>query len=253
MMINAFAIYFLMLTRVTSFFYTGIFFSIKGIPNILKVGFCIVFSYIIYTVLNTNIVIDENIIGFSLQIISESIYGMVLGYSTYLIFITIQMAGQLIDIQIGFSIGSVYDPMTENKVSIFGQLYYWISLALFLVADAHHFIILLIAKTYELVPVGAITFSDVNQVWFVEVFTESIKIAFQTALPLLMILLLTDIIMGMLARTVPQINVFILGMPMKVLVAITILIILIPVIIGSILNVIETLPYYLDKVIKNLN
>lgn len=252
MTIEAFTVYFLILARIASFLYTGIFFSIKGIPNLTKIGFSLIFSYIIYLTVSQSVIVSEDLIGYSLQVITETIYGMALGYTTYLIFITIQMAGQLIDIQIGFSIGAVYDPVTKNKVSIFGKFYYWLSIALFLSLDAHEYMIAAIAKSYNILPVGSGGLGYFTNISFVSIFTGSMKMAFQIALPLLMILFLTDFIMGLLARTVPQINVFILGLPMKVLIGITVLIILIPSVAGSMVDVIETLPYYLDKIIKNL-
>lgn len=246
-----FVIYFLTLSRIASFLYTGIFFSIKGIPNLVKIGFSMVLSYVVYMTMSPEIVVQDNVIGFALQVMSEAVYGMTLGYTTYLIFVTVQMAGQLVDIQIGFSIGSVYDPVTENKVSIFGKFYYWLSLALFLALDIHHFMILAIVKTYDIIPLGSGQLQGFFSLGFMSIFTGSLKAAFQIALPIMMILFLTDIIMGMLARTVPQINVFILGLPLKVLIGIAVLIVLIPAISESIVKSLEVLPYYLDKVIKS--
>lgn len=248
-----FPVYFLILIRIASFLNTGIFFSIKGTPNLTKIGFSVIFSYIIYLVMPEIAIVNQSIIGYSLQVITEAMYGMVLGYTTYLIFITIQMAGQLVDIQIGFTIGAVYDPITKNKVSIFGKIYYWVGLALFLAVDAHHFILLTIIKSYQILPVGNNGLGSFKSLGFMSVFTDSLKIAFQIAIPIMMILYLTDIIMGMLARTVPQINVFILGMPLKVIVGLVVLIILIPAIGNLIIDAIETLPYSLDKIIRSLS
>ncbi|MEA3423157.1 MAG: flagellar biosynthetic protein FliR [Bacillota bacterium] len=247
-----FTVYFLVLVRITSFIYTSVFFSTKGIPNLLKIGLSIVLSYIIYTAISIDIVVSESIIGYSMQIIFETVYGMALGFATYLVFVSIQMAGQLIDFQIGFSIGTTYDPVTQNKISIFGKIYYWLGFALFLAVDAHHYLILSLIRSYDIMPIGMKSIAIVNGLDFIFIFTNSFKVAFQIALPMLMILFLTDIIMGMLARTVPQINVFILGLPMKVLIGITVLIILIPAVSSMIMPVIESLPYYLDKIIKSL-
>jgi flagellar biosynthetic protein FliR len=245
------AVYFLALSRIASFLYTGIFFSIKGIPNLVKIGFSLVLSYVVFMTMSPAIVVEDTVVGFALQVMAEAVYGMTLGYTTYLIFVTVQMAGQLVDIQIGFSIGSVYDPVTENKVSIFGKFYYWLSLALFLALDVHHFMILAIVKTYDIIPLGSGQLQGFFTLGFMSIFTGSLEAAFQIALPMMMILLLTDIIMGMLARTVPQINVFILGLPLKVLIGITVLIILLPAVAESIVESLEVLPYYLDKVIKS--
>lgn len=250
---NNFTVFFLVFFRITSFIHIGVFFSTKAIPNLLKIGFSLILSYIIYIAINTNIIVNESVIGYVMQIFFETAYGMALGFATYVIFVSIQMAGQMIDFQIGFSIGTTYDPMTENKVSIFGKIYYWISISLFLVVDAHHYLIILLLKTYYIMPVGIARVNAVNGLDFVYIFTDSLKIAFQIALPMLMILFLTDIIMGMLARTVPQINVFILGLPLKVLIGITVLIILIPAVSSVIIPIIESLPYYIDKIIKSLS
>ena len=247
-----FEVFFLVLVRITSFMYTSVFFSTKGIPNLLKIGLSIMLSYVIYTTVNSDIFITESIFNYTMKIIYESIYGMALGYATYLVFISIQMAGQMIDFQIGFSIGTAYDPVTKNKVSIFGKIYYWFGFALFLAVDAHHYLILSLVKSYNIMPIGKSSINVANGLDFVYIFTNSFKVAFQIALPIIMILFLTDIIMGMLARAVPQINVFILGLPLKVLIGVTTFIILITAIASMILPVIESLPYYLDKIIKSI-
>ncbi|MBN2259001.1 MAG: flagellar biosynthetic protein FliR [Clostridiales bacterium] len=249
---NAFTAYFLVFVRIASFMYTGIFFSTKGIPNLLKIGFSLILSYIVFTSITTEIVVNDGIFGYSIQIIFETLYGMAIGFSTFLIFAAIQMAGQMIDFSIGFAIGAVYDPVTENKVSIFGKIYYWMSIALFLAVDAHHYMLISLVRTYEILPVGHSAVNTGNGLEFIYIFTDSLKAAFQIALPLLMILFLTDIIMGMLARAVPQINVFILGLPMKVLIGITVLVVLMPAIASTLMPVIESLPYYMDKIIKSL-
>src|SRR6056297_894881 len=246
------AVFFLVLARIASFIGASPIFSTKGIPNLVKVGTAVVLSIMLYPMAHAGVNPETSLAGFAIQAIFEGLFGLALGFSVNIIFITMQMGGQLVDFQIGFSMASAYDPLTQNKVSLYGRLYYWTGLALFFALDAHHYLVYILAKTFEILPLGRLVTEHLKSSDVIFLFSSSFKTAFQLAVPLLLILFMTDVIMGMLARTVPQLNVFILGLPMKVLVGVTVSIFLIPSIIRIMVPVIESIPFQLEKLLEVL-
>lgn len=252
MTIYNFTVYFLILARIASFMGTSLIFSVRGLPNLLKVGFAVILSILLYPIAHADVFVEPTLIGYVLQVVFEVIFGLALGFTTNIIFIAMQMGGQLIDFQIGFSMASVYDPLTKNKVSLYGRLYYWMGLALFFAVDAHHYLVYVMARMFEILPVGGVVTEHLKAADVIFLFTSSFRTAFQIAVPLLLILFMTDVIMGMLARTVPQLNVFILGLPLKVLIGVSASILLMPSIIRMMIPVIESIPFQLEKLMEVL-
>ncbi|MTI65708.1 MAG: flagellar type III secretion system protein FliR [Firmicutes bacterium] len=250
MSIEGFQLYFLISVRVGSFMVSSPIFSMKSMPKLLKIGFVLVFSFLLFNVVAINEEIFKNsLLIYFMLIIKETIFGLILGYLTNIIFVSLQMAGQMIDFQSGFAIASSFDPVTGNRVSLYGKIYYWLGLMLFFVVDGHHYLIYALAKSFELVPLTKYDFKNMGATTIGKLFTESFVIAFQIAVPLIFILLLSTIVIGLLARTVPQINIFILGMPLKVLVGILTMIVLLPAIGNQMIDIIETLPYKMDRIL----
>ncbi|PLX33121.1 MAG: flagellar biosynthetic protein FliR [Clostridiales bacterium] len=247
-----FEVFFLVLTRIAGFMGGSPIVSARGIPNLVKVGFVVTLGILIYPLVGAGVKIETTILGFALQVALEGLFGLALGFAVNIIFVSLQMGGQLVDFQIGFSMASAYDPLTRNKVSLYGRLYYWTGLSLFFAMDAHHYLIYILSETFEILPLGGIAAEHLKSSDVIFLFSSSFKTAFQLAIPLLLILFMTDIIMGMLARTVPQLNVFILGLPMKVLVGVTVSIFLMPAIIRMMIPVIEGIPFQLDRLLKVL-
>ncbi len=246
------AVFFLVLARIASFIGASPIFSTKGIPNLVKVGTAVVLSILLYPMAHAGVNPETSLAGFMLQVVFEVLFGMALGFSVNIIFVSLQMGGQLVDFQIGFSMASAYDPLTQNKVSLYGRLYYWTALALFFALDAHHYLVYILSETFAIMPLGEIASEHLKSSDVVFLFSSSFKTAFQIAVPLLLILFMTDVVMGMLARTVPQLNVFILGLPMKVLVGVTVSIFLISAIIRMMVPVIESIPFQLEKLLEVL-
>jgi flagellar biosynthetic protein FliR len=245
-------VFFLVLIRVAGFMGGSPIISSRGIPSLVKIGLAVIFGILLYPMAGAGVYIETTLIGFALQVIFEGLFGLALGFSVNIIFIAMQMGGQLVDFQIGFSMASAYDPLTKSKVSLYGRLYYWTGLALFFALDAHHYLVYILARTFEILPLGGVVTKHFKSSDIIFLISSSFKTAFQLAIPLLLILFMTDVIMGMLARTVPQLNVFILGLPLKVLVGVTVSIFLMPAIIHLMIPVIESIPFQLEKLLKVL-
>ncbi len=245
--IEEFLVFFLIFMRIISFMVVSPLFSFKGIPNLIKIGFSLVLSYLLYMALPRNLSLSEkSFITYGFLVVKEVLFGLGLGYVVNLIFISIQMAGQMIDFQIGFSMAIYYDPLTNHNVSLFGNMYYWLGMVLFFAVNGHYYLIYSLAQSFSLVSLDSMSFTKLNLEAIIDLFSNSFLIAFQIAVPIIVIILLVDVIMGILSRTAPQMNILILELPIKVLVGMLSILILLPTLGNRIVSVIERLPYHMD-------
>ncbi|MDQ0193476.1 flagellar biosynthetic protein FliR [Paenibacillus wynnii] len=145
---------------------------------------------------------------------------------------TIQTAGSFIDIQIGFGIANVIDPMTGASSPILGNFKYMIALLMFLGMNGHHFLLDAIVYSYNWVPIdNNLLISMINgslSDFLIRSFAQSFVLAFQMAAPLVTALFLTDVGLAFLARTAPQYNVFVIGVPLKIFIGLGLLFLLMP-------------------------
>jgi len=148
--------------------------------------------------------------------VKEIIIGLVIGFLANIIFYTLQVIGQMIDFQVGLSMANIVNPAFDIQVSPIGDLFFVFGMLLFLVTGGYTQIIESIAYSFNIVPVGEVS---INGDIFVYAFKLIGNFVFQVALrfsaPVITILLLVDVITGIIARTVPQINIFIVGLPLK--------------------------------------
>ncbi len=166
---------------------------------------------------------EAEIFVLAVAMCSEAFIGIVIGFAAKIIFSGIQFAGQMIGIQIGFSIVNVIDPMSAAQVSVISQFQYLVAMLIYLAVDAHHIFIIAIADSYRVVAPFAYHFSGslMQQILILskELFVTAIKIS----APVMAVLFFTNVALGVVARTVPQINIFIVGFPLQIAVGLTIL------------------------------
>lgn len=244
-MINtAYYIGFIMVTlRISAFFMSIPIFFPTGTPAPAKVGFCVVFTFLILPGVNyDNVSLITNNTGLIIFAIDEVITGLALGYITKFCFFSAQMAGQLMDFQVGFSMMSLFDPVSNENVTLLGRLLYWVSMVMFFVVDGHHMLIRAIINSFSVVNIGKFILSQATAMMMVKIFVEFFTLGLKIAIPIILIVIITDICLGLISRTVPQLNVMILGMPIKILVGLSCFALVLPTILNLIVNSFYTIP-----------
>ena len=239
----------LIFMRIASFMVICPGYSFKGIPNILKVAISGVVTIFIYMAL-PEMPANVEILEFAFLAIKETIFGISIGFVTLMIFSTIEMAGNLIDFQVGFSMGSVYDPAMGTQASNYGRTYYWIGIAIFFLLDMHQLVLEMVIRSYEFVPIGSANIIQFNPKAIVVIFAKVFELSINLAAPVIITVLITDVVLGLISRTVPQINVFMLGMPMKSMVSFLVLMVSISWVMNSVGSIIETIPKYIEGVMN---
>ncbi len=150
------------------------------------------------------------------DVLRELGIGLFIGFMVQIVFAAFQLAGQFIDLKLGFMIVNVFDPVTEVTVPISGQLKNTLASMLFLAINGHLILIEGVYSTFDMIPPGEMAVEE--QAWGI-LFRHAgnmFIIAFMIALPIVGTVFIADVIFGFLARSIPQINIFIVGLPAKI-------------------------------------
>ncbi len=226
-------LYMLIFVRMIGFI---IFMPVIGGNNgiaMVKIGLAMALSGIIFASGNvTEVVYVNSIMGYFMLILKEFFVGAIISYIVFFVFNTVYFTGHMTDQQIGYSMANIFDPMTNTQVPITGNLYYFAICALFIINRGHHMVISTIFYSYKSLPIGKayILGNDGLIFGIINIMVEFFKIGFLFALPIIGTILVMDITLGVLVRAVPKMNVFAVGMPLKVIAGLSALWIIIPVI-----------------------
>lgn len=241
----------LIFLRISSFMVICPGFSFKGLPNTVKVALSIGFSMMVYTIIGELEIVDSYMLFFLLSI-KEVFIGLILGYITKLIFAVIEMAGSLVDFQAGFTMGAVYDPSMGIRAANYGRLYYWLSICVFFIFNFHHRFIESIILSFRYIPLDTWNFAGFGTESIVKLFSMSFELAVNLAVPMIIVLLMVDMVLGIISKSVPQINVLMLGMPMKKMVSFLFTLIIMSWIMDSMSGIISMAPEYMESFYKML-
>lgn len=154
---------------------------------------------------------------FMLGLIAEFLIGLVIGLAVRSLFASFEVAGELIGSQMGFSIVQLFDPVTSYSVPLTGQLYTVLASLIFLSLNAHLLVVHAIGESFRLIPPFGATLSENLGDEVVRLFQGGFLIALKLAAPVLVVTLVVNLVLALLARTVPQLNVFVLSFPLTIL------------------------------------
>ncbi len=236
----------LILARIVGVFLSAPVFSHNNIPIYIKLGLCLFLAFIIFPFVKIPInFIEDNIYYFLLINIKELITGILLGFICYLFFSSIYLAGHMVDMDLGFSIANVIDPHNDTEIPLSANLFYMIAVLVFLAINGHHKLLYALKYSFDVIPLGAWHMNHLMLDQLIQILTDVFMIAFKMSAPVVVTIFLSNIFLGILARTMPQMNVFVVGMPLKMLIGFTVLFLIIPLYTGF-------YEYIFDTMFKNL-
>lgn len=204
----------LVLVRVAGIFTVAPIFGNVNVTPYVRVGIAVCLAFVFLPMAHFDASHLE-FMGFLLVIAKEALVGIVMGFLVAMAFAAIQMAGAFIDLQIGFGFASVIDPMMKQHNAVIGQLYNLAATLLFLALNGHHLMIRGLADSFAVLPLGGMAVSPAATTGMVQVFLVFFLAALKIGAPVVGAIFLTDVALGILARTVPQLNVFVVGFPAK--------------------------------------
>ncbi|WP_195573189.1 flagellar biosynthetic protein FliR [Paenibacillus sp. 1001270B_150601_E10] len=254
MITQAFPVFLLIFCRISSFLVAAPVFSSKGVPTMFKIGLAFFISVIAYLLFGIGVSAPSN--GeYILYIIREVMIGLLIGFIATLFFTVVQIAGSFIDMQIGFGIANVIDPLTGMTSPVVGNFKYVFVVLLFLGLNGHHYFIDGIMHSFEWMSVAENPFFEMISSgtvfqFVVKAFIQAFMIAFQVAAPMIVALFLSDVALGFLARTAPQFNVFVVGIPFKFIIGIAMLALIVPSFVYVMQQIFETMFQALDQLLS---
>lgn len=172
--------------------------------------------------------VPVSILPLILALGTETIIGFAIGFSVAIVFAAVQLGASLIDTSIGFSMASIIDPINNAQGAVLGSFYSMVATLAFLSVNGHHWLLAGFKRSFEVVALGVVP--DIEQMManLFTTFTQLFAMAFQIAAPVLITLLLVDVVLGIVSRVVPQMNVFFVGIPLKIGVGLVAVIVSLP-------------------------
>lgn len=238
----------LIFTRLTTFTTISKVIFPKGSSNWLKVGFALIISYVLLPV-TAEYITQENFtnIMFTYAVVSEILSGFLIAFITNIVFDVLDIVGSWFDVHIGMSMGAMYDTNTGTQMTINSKLLHYTGITLFFILNGHHVLIKSFIHSFITVPLGKNPLQAETALNAMEIIINYFFIGIKIALPLVLIILLTDLCLGLISRVVPQINVMILGMPVKILVSLATTFIALPIIMKVFINLTDKIPSIIDS------
>jgi flagellar biosynthesis protein FliR len=226
---DKFLILILVFVRMSSLFVITPVFGRREMPAYLRIGLAFFCSYIMVPLLGDVNVEYTSLLSFAVIVAKEFLVGIIIGYVSFLVFSALHIAGQIIDMQIGFGMVNVLDPTMNTQVPITGNFIYIMSTLLFLAMDGHHILISALFKSYSILPINGLAFTDAMVNNITTIFSDVFIIGIKISIPVLAAALLAEVALGILSKTVPQMNVFVVGIPLKIGIGLLTLYVMIPI------------------------
>lgn len=218
--------YFLcVLMRITAFVFVAPIFSQRGIPNRFKIAFSIFLAGLMYGVIGEHDKLQySTVYGYAVIVMKEAFTGLIVGYSVSICNTIADFAGRIIDMETGLSMVNLMDPTTEQMGSMSGVIYQYGLMLMLLITGMHRYFIQALAETFTLIPVNGVAINTDRLLNSVLVFMKDyVAIGFRICLPVFAVMLLLNAILGIMAKVAPQMNMFSVGMQLKVLVGLCVL------------------------------
>jgi flagellar biosynthesis protein FliR len=216
---------FLLFIRISGLLISSPIFGRKNMPNIAKIGFCAVLTVIFMTGLPapSTYPVYDNLLIYALVIVRELAFGVSMGFVLTTMFNLTMTAGAIMDYQIGYSMASIYDFQNNTQTPITGSLFNIMMLILFFMYDGHLKLIAIIQKTITAIPIGS-AMAPPSIMWVAaEVMTKSFVLSVMVAMPVLAAGVMMEIALGAVIKTVPQMNMFVVGIPLKIIVGLIVM------------------------------
>ncbi|MBM4764146.1 flagellar biosynthetic protein FliR [Bacillus sp. B15-48] len=213
-------IFLLVFVRLTGFFLSAPIWANRQIPGPFKWGFSFFIALLVFGLIdfNDNVVIDGNYI---FLVFKEAFVGLCLGFFAGILLYAVQLAGSFVDLQSGLGMATLFDPQTGVQEPLTGRFFYMLTMLFFLTVDGHHLLIHGIMASYDWIPVDTWIpeYASGNLVVLgLDLLKEMFWLAFLIAVPIAGSLFLVDIALGILTKTAPQMNLFVVGIPIKMIV-----------------------------------
>ena len=214
-----FEIFILILVRISCFVFVAPFYGMTNVPRQVKIGLSIFIALLVYGFVDASQVEYTGLIGYAVIVLKEGITGLLIGLAANICNSIILFAGNIIDMDIGLSMATEFDPINNTQVTLTGNLYNYFILMLLVVTDMHHFILRGFIEAFRVIPFNGQAFDwDHLMTSMTTSMGDMFVIAFRIILPVFACIMILNCILGIMAKVSPQMNMFAVGMQMKIMV-----------------------------------
>lgn len=228
--LNNFEVIFLIFCRISGIFITAPFYGSRNISKTIKSGVVFFIALTMFPVINKIgfYKVPPVFLEYVLLIFQELGIGLIIGMCAAIIFTIFSVSGQFYSLQMGLGMINVIDPLAQIEVPILGQVLGIIATFIFFICGGHHLLLMAVFRSYELLP--AMTINSFAPLYknIVDIFVSSFILGFSIALPIIGIMYILDIAIGLCSKASPQMNIMILGWPLKILIGFLTLTLLLP-------------------------
>lgn len=210
-----FETFLLIVVRVSTMLFVFPVFSARQIPILVRIGLAFLISFVLYRAVPPMAPLADMgaLIG---AVFSQVVLGLIVGFVAYLVFMGIQFAGEIIDIQIGFAVANILSPQTQQQVTVIGELQLTLATLVFLATDSHLLMIQGIGGSFHLIPLPFISLDPSVAGNVINFLQDAFLIVLKIAAPAAVALFVVNIALGLMARVAPQMNVFVVGLPLQI-------------------------------------
>ncbi len=211
-----FPVFLLLTFRIGGILFVSPVFGSRYLPAQMKAGFSLLLAMILLPLVPApDLSADVTLYGWAAEALKELAVGLILGYVANLVLVAVQLAGELLDIEVGFAIVNIVDPHTGQSAPLISNYQQLLAMLVFLLTNSHHYFLAALARSFEIVPVGGAIFATELNTAVVNLFAGLFVTAVKLAVPVLAALFLTNVALGVMAKAVPQMNLFSVGLPLK--------------------------------------
>lgn len=221
-LLSNFEYFLLIFVRIASFVSVAPIFGQKGIPNQVKIGLSFFVSIFLYNIVEYPVLDYESVIGYAVIVLREGITGLLIGFAANICSSIVFFAGNMIDVDIGLSMATTFNPDMQNETTVTGNLYYYG--VMLLGSNMYTYILRAVCDSFQLVPIGGAVFEwDHLLAGMTKYFGDLFVIGFRIFLPVFGCIMILNCILGIMAKVAPQMNMFSIGIQLKILVGLAVL------------------------------
>jgi flagellar biosynthetic protein FliR len=186
-------------------------------PARVRIGLAVMLSLLIFPVVRPHLPPpDFSPAALALLILGESLLGLMVGFIAQLVLTSVEVGGTIIGYKMGFAAANVFDPQSQRQIELISQYQNVIAILIFLALDVHHLFLRAVVRSYELLPPGGIDVGSDAIPFLMTLVSRMFVLGIQLSAPILAVLILASLVMGILARVFPQLNVFMLSYPLNI-------------------------------------
>jgi len=211
------SVFLLILFRISAFLLSAPIFGSAYVPARTKIGLSLLLSVILLPIVEkANFSPPNEFFTYGIVIFREIMAGVIIGYSARLVFVGIDFAGQVIGLQMGFGIVNIIDPKYDIQISIIAQFQGLVAILIFLGINGHHWLLRALAKSFETIPLSGFAYSEDAAAILSKMSGDIFVVAFKIGAPVIVTLFLTNVTLGVLAKAIPQMNIFMMSFPLTI-------------------------------------